>query len=316
MTEIEVFRHTALVDPHLHIWGWEIPTYLFLGGVTAGLMILTAAIGRFIPEERRSRAMRLMPFAAPIVLSIGMFALLLDLAYKAHVFRFYLAFRITSPMSWGSWILLLIYPATIVLGLARLRDDEFDAVARFRPVARFGLGRYLRTLREIAIESVHGIESANIVLGIGLGAYTGVLLGTLGARALWGSLLLGPLFLVSGLSTGAAFALLFRVGHEEHDLLRRWDIAAIVVELALIALFFIDLTTGGASGRAAASMFLGGSWTAVFWAIVVIAGLLVPLALEVFEGSRRLAPTLVAPAMLLVGGFALRWILVAAGQAM
>lgn len=72
-----------------------------------------------------------------------------------------------------------------------------------------------------------------MILGIGLGAYTGVLLGTLAARALWSSLLLGPLFLASGLSTGAAFVMFFRVSDDEHAMLRRWDIAAIVVEILL-----------------------------------------------------------------------------------
>ena len=36
--------------------------------------------------------------------------------------------------------------------------------------------------------------------------YTGILLSSLGARPLWASGILGPLFLVSGLSTAAAFA--------------------------------------------------------------------------------------------------------------
>ena len=44
----------------------------------------------------------------------------------------------------------------------------------------------------------------NIVLGVGLGIYTGILLNTMVARPLWNSAILGPLFLFSGLSAGAA----------------------------------------------------------------------------------------------------------------
>jgi len=47
----------------------------------------------------------------------------------------------------------------------------------------------------------------------------------------------------------------------------------------------------------------------------VVAGLGVPSLLEVFERRLRLRPTLVAPALVLLGGLALRWILVVAGQA-
>jgi protein NrfD len=45
---------------------------------------------------------------------------------------------------------------------------------------------------------------ANLVLGVALGIYTGILLNTMVARPLWNSAILGPLFLVSGLSAGAA----------------------------------------------------------------------------------------------------------------
>ena len=50
MTEIDVARHSHLIDPQLHIWGWEIPLYLFLGGMAAGLMILTSVLALRHPE--------------------------------------------------------------------------------------------------------------------------------------------------------------------------------------------------------------------------------------------------------------------------
>jgi formate-dependent nitrite reductase membrane component NrfD len=269
------------------MWHWEIPVYLFLGGLTAGLMILGAIAGK---RENASKAMRLLPLLAPLVLSIGMFALFLDLGQKLHILHFYTAFRITSPMSWGAWILVAVYPATILLGLARA-----------------GI---------LTIGSIERLEHANVILGIALGAYTGILLATLGARALWSSALLAPLFLVSGVSTAAALVMLLRISEEEHELVRRWDVVAIAVELVLIALFFIHLAGSGTRGRDAVALFFGGAYTATFWAFVVIAGLALPLALELMESRRHLRPTLAAPVLLLMGGFALRWILVAAGQSL
>jgi len=315
MTETEIFRHSASIDPQLHIWGWEIPVYLFLGGLTAGLMILTALAGRGVARESQSRAMRFLPFAAPILLSLGMGALFLDLSYKLHVFRFYTAMRLTSPMSWGSWILLLIYPATILLGAARLTDSDVASIpfaSKLRGRAALALAR----VRSFATEHARSIERANVILGIALGGYTGILLGTLGARALWGSVLLGRLFLVSGGSTGAAFMMLFRLEHDEHATLRRWDILAIALEIVVLGMFFVELTAnGGRQGRAAAALFFGGGYTAVFWALVVITGLVMPLALELIEARRQLRPSVLAPALLLIGGLSLRWIFVLAGQA-
>ena len=157
---------------------------------------------------------------------------------------------------------------------------------------------------------------ANLWLGVALGVYTGILLGTLGARAAWNSALLGPLFLVSGFSTGAAVMLLLPIHDDERHFIQKWDMGAIVLEAGLLFLFLMTLLTGGGEpGRRAAGLFLGGSYTALFWSLVVIVGLTVPLLLELIELLRHRRPTWMAPLMLLVGGFALRWILVAAGQA-
>jgi len=315
MHEIEIIRDNNLIDPAMHIWGWEIPVYLFLGGLTAGIMILTPMLwGRTAPEDR-SRWARWLPFAAPVLISLGMVALFLDLAYKEHVYRFYMAFRPASPMSWGSWLLLGIYPATLLLGLMGLTDREAGKLASWGPLNATGLGKLLTWARGLARAWEKPLIWANVALGIGLGGYTGLLLGTLSARPAWSSTVLGPLFLISGVSTGAALMMLFPLNHKEHGLLRGWDLGAIVIELGLLGVFLLGLFTSGASGRQAAMLFLGGPYTATFWTLVVIAGLAVPLALELVEGAKKLSATRLAPALLLVGGLSLRWILVVAGQA-
>lgn len=314
--EVELIRHNRMIDPQLQIWGWEVPVYLFLGGLAAGLMILTALVGLRRGEGERSSLLRFMPFAVPVIITLGMIALFLDLEYKGHVYRFYAIFRPTSAMSWGSWILVLIYPATLLLGLAELTDREAGRLATWPPFALTRLGRLALWFRQGALARLRALRWTNVVLGIGLGGYTGILLSTLGARALWSSSLLGPLFLVSGFSTGAAFLMLFALRHEEHSHLRRWDLMAIGAELVLIALFLLGLVTGGsAAGHVAAGHLLGGPYTASFWALVVVAGLAVPFLVELLEAWRGWKPTRVAPLLILVGGFALRWILVSAGQA-
>ena len=305
MTEIELVRHSHLVDP-FHIWGWEIPVYLFLGGLAAGIMIFSVLLNR--EESMPSKWVRWAPFAVPVILSAGMLALFLDLEYKLHVFRFYLAFMPASPMSWGSWILLVVYPASIGLGLANLTQEEGAALARWRVIA---------WLREQAVERRAGLRWTNVLTGIGLGVYTGVLLGSLGvARPLWNSALLGPLFLVSGASTGAALLMLFPLSHGEHESLRRWDMGAIALEATVIFLYLVGLFTGGGqAGRDAIGLIMGGPYTAPFWSLVVVAGLAIPFAAKVVEGIRQLQPTRLAPVLVLVGGLSLRWVIVLAGQA-
>jgi len=308
MNELDIARHSHLVDPQLHVWGWEIPVYLFLGGMAAGVMVLTALL--LARPGERSRALRWLPFAAPILVSVGMAALFLDLEHKPFVWRFYLAFRWTSPMSWGAWILVLVYPVSLLMALGALSDDQAAWLA-----GKAGpLGGLVRAGRAYALPRLAWLGKASVAVGVGLGVYTGILLSTLGARALWSSALLGPLFLVSGLSTGAALLMLFRVDEGERHLLARWDLWAIGAELLLLALFLVGLMSGDAASHAAAGLLLGGPFTAVFWTLVVISGLAMPAVLELLETRLRLRATVAAPSLVLLGGLALRVIMVTAGQ--
>jgi protein NrfD len=311
MNELDVARYSRSIDPQLHVWGWEIPVYLALGGMAAGVMILTSLL--WARHERRSPAARWLAFAAPALVSVGMGALFLDLEHRLHVWRFYAAFRWTSPMSWGAWILVLVYPVSILAALAGLDDAQADRVVRL--AGRLGLGGLARAARAFGVAHAARLRRANVVAGAALGVYTGILLSTLGARALWSSALLGPLFLVSGVSTGAALLLLARLPDEERHLLARWDRVAIVVEALVLVLFLVGLATSGAEGKAAAGLLLGGPFTGPFFALVVVGGLAVPLLLGVLEVRLALRTTLAGPALVLAGGLALRWIFVAAGQA-
>ena len=44
MTELTTTRANPMIDPLMHVWGWEIPVYLFLGGLAAGGMVLSALL--------------------------------------------------------------------------------------------------------------------------------------------------------------------------------------------------------------------------------------------------------------------------------
>jgi protein NrfD len=308
--EISSGRHNALIDPRLDVWGWEIPVYLFLGGVVAGLLVLGAWLELRRGERPRSRAMGLLPFLGLVLISLGMGALFLDLEHKLHVLRFYLAFEPTSPMSWGAWILVLVYPLGLALGLLSLSEAQ-RAFLRERLPA----GRHLDRLAAALDRSRRPLLWAAAITGAGLGIYTGLLLGTMVARPQWHSAVLGPLFLCSGLSTGAALMLLFRLEEHEHRALERIDGWAIAIELALIALLLIGYATGGQAEQHALYHVAGGPWTSAFWSLVVIGGLIVPLAMELVGRRRRLPFAVMASVLILVGGLALRFVLLSAGQA-
>ncbi len=311
LVESVTTRANPQIDPSLHTWGWEIVIYLFLGGIVAGILALTASLELVRGEKPGSGALRWIPLVALGLLSVGMLALWLDLAHQFWAWRFYATFQVTSPMSWGAWILVLLYPTGILLWLGSLENAGRTWLLRKTPAKG---KRLLESSMRWADSHRGALLKLSLVLGIGLGIYTGMLLGTMPSRLAWNSALLGPLFLVSGISTGAAFLLLQKLDGGERKLLVRWDAVAMAAELVLISLMLTGWATSGAAGRFAAHDFLGGPYTAVFWSLVVIMGLLVPLAIDVIEARRHLAFVAIGPVLILSGGLALRWILLVAGQ--
>lgn len=314
--EIDLVRQNPGVDPRLHVWGWEVPVYLFLGGLAGGLMVAAALLARGRGAEERSPALRLLPWAAPLLLSLGMGALFLDLAYKAHVLRFYGTLRASSPMSWGAWILLLVYPAALLQGAEGLAAADLARLAASRVPLAAPLARLLGRISAWARARADLVRGAAIALGAALALYTGVLLGTLGtARPAWASAALAPLFLASGLSAGAALLLLAPVSSEERGALRRLDLGAIAAEGALLFLYVVGLASAGGAGHGAATLLLRGAFALPFLGLVVGAGLLLPAALEAAEERLPRGLARLAPALVLAGGLALRFVIVAAGQA-
>jgi formate-dependent nitrite reductase membrane component NrfD len=95
----------------------------------------------------------------------------------------------------------------------------------------------------------------------------------------------------------------------------RYDQVFLAVELALLALLLIGLLTASAAHIEAARLLLTGDWAWPFWIFVVLIGIVAPFVLQSLELEHRIPHTVVPALLVLAGGFALRWILVNAGQA-
>ena len=289
----------------MHIWKWEIPVYLFLGGMVAGMMII---LGYFLFKGRH-RELRcscsILPGLCIVLLSLGMLALFLDLEHQWQFWRMYLTFEPASPMSWGAWILVLVYPA--LFAAVFLRMPKF--VKTLFP----SLGKPSDTAYESPLFlKLAGVS--NMVLGAMLGVYTGILLSALGARPLWNSALLGPLFLVSGLSTAAAFVHLIARDPYERVLLAKADNAFLSAEIVLIFLFVVGLLSSTKVHIDSAHLILTGPFAPAFWVFVVALGIVFPLIIQSLAVSHRIAHTPVAPIMVIAGGLVLRIVIVYAGQ--
>jgi protein NrfD len=313
--EFVTTRANPGIDPVFQVWEWPIPVYLFLAGLVAGMMIVASVQEWRSPERWEKHLTKTVPILAIVLLSLGMLSLYFDLevgGLKLNVVRLYMTFRPTSVISWGAWFLLIAYPCLVLWLLGSISPA---GLARFAGWSR--LFRFVAPVGRWAAVNRRKLLIANTAVGTCLGTYTGVFLSGMVARPVWHSGILGPLFLVSGISTGAGFLALLRVHHDLQKAFIRWDIVALFAESSLLALFLFDQSTGAAIHGAAAGLFFSGPFAGAFFGLVVLTGILAPMAIGFADLARKGSRTpALAPILGLIGGVSLRFIMVYAGQAL
>jgi len=298
-------RNIPNIDPYLNIWHWEIPVYLYLGGLSAGIMFFAGLFMVMGKEKEMATTVKWAPFLVPVALVLGLFALFLDLKHQLYFWQLYTTIRIESPMSWGAWTLMFVTPLSMVWAAVYIKE--------LIPGWNWKL-KILDDFEILVKKNMKVLAWAMMGLAVILGVYTGILLSAFNARPLWNTSILGPLFLVSGLSTGLAAIIWMSKSHTERQILTKIDLALIAVELFLITHLFMGFLAGSAVHIEAAELFLGGAFTTTFWGFVVILGLIVPAILEILELRGFKVPVWIPSFLILFGGLVFRFIMVEAGQ--
>jgi formate-dependent nitrite reductase membrane component NrfD len=299
-------RNNPFIDPTLHIWHWQIPLYLFVGGLAAGILFFAALYKILGKEEKFPTAVKIAPLVTPFLLVIGLIALFLDLKHKLYFWQLYTTIKIQSPMSWGAWTLMAITPLSFIWAALNIKEVFPNWDWKFK---------FLFDFEAFCKKHIDKIAWAMIVLSVILGVYTGILFSAFNARPLWNTSILGPLFLASGLSTGAATIMLLSKQAAERKLFAKIDLLLIAIELFLIVHMFMGFLASTQVQIDAASLFLGGPYTAPFWIFVVSLGLVIPAFLEILELRKFHVPVIIPASLVLFGGIMLRFIIANAGQA-
>jgi len=282
-------------NPH---WAWWIVLYFFVGGMTGGIAFAAGWLHLF-GESGDRPAVRLGHLLAfPLIVLSSVF-LIVDLGQPLRFWhmifeseRFPLPIlKAYSPMSFGSSILF-------VFGLVAFLAFANEVISRGD---WFHNGNPIGTI----------LSALGALSGLALAGYTGALL-NVSNEPVWGnSPLISALFLFSGLSTGIALLRLVarRVPGATLEKLSEADTYLVLLELIALAAFLVPL---GALG----SRFIFSRPTAILFGIVILLGLLVPLVLHWqprLAGGARAAAT-VASLLVLLGGFVLRWAVLASPQ--
>ena len=308
-------------------WGFLIILYLFLGGLSAGLFF-ASAVATFLntAEDGHKRIARWGAMLAPWPVAIGSALLIFDLGNWYSFYKLFLHFRWVSPMSIGAWLLMLFTLVSLVYAYAWLLERERHRLFsnlprpfRFLQALNVDIDTYRRTLAAIGTP-----------LAVGVGIYTGVLLGAVQSRPFWNTNLVAQLFLFSALSTGcAALMLVFAISKkavsvEELRMLYVLDIGLLSLEFFIVLPYLVHGQLSVEAVRDSLRLILGGPFTVVFWVFFLWFGLLLPLGIEVGEMAPALLYKSVLHArkwlvgttavLILSGGFLLRYVFVYAGQ--
>ena len=333
------------------VWGWQPALYLFLGGLgagafavaaclylfgkSAGKAVETGAVGRGaageaadsaplpaagmpadkgLEEDGRRKSLALVSWAAVACLAVGLLLLLSELVFPLRGLMMWQSFaNLTSWMTMGAW---LLFASVVFIFLT--------AVALTEPLAK-------RVRLEGKASFLKACFAVGGILSLGVCAYTGILLMSAPGVPLWNTPLLPCLFTVSALDTGVALneIVFCAVGKRLSPRLRKTaticTLVLVALEIVVVAALLACMASGGGYGMesysraasASAALLTTGELAPWFWAAFVGIGLACPVACA---AASRFAKTgkghavaYVGAAAVLIGGCALRFLILLAG---
>ncbi|SUX70389.1 cytochrome c-type biogenesis protein [Citrobacter amalonaticus] len=242
MTNASAFHFESLV------WDWPIAIYLFLIGISAGLVTLSILLRRYHPEAggADSTLLRTTLVVGPGAIILGLLILIFHLTRPWTFWKLMFHYSFTSVMSMGV-LLFQLYMVVLILWLAIIFQKEVMALQQ-RWFPRLGLVQKVLTL---LTPFNRGLETLMLVLAVLLGAYTGFLLSVLKSYPFLNNPILPVLFLFSGISSGAAVALIAMALRQrgnphstEAHFIHRVETPVVWLEIFLLAAFFVGLALG------------------------------------------------------------------------
>ncbi len=302
-----------------NVWTWWIAIYLFLGGLGGAAVVVSCLTNMYFKPHKQLVVWG--NISAFIMLSVGSLMLFI------HLLDHWAVINVLNPMilitkpdawiAWGTQFIVWMLVWSIIYTLPYLLETKFWTEM---PVVGTILG-WFNWLGKLSLKLHKLIGWLAVINAFGTVLYTGLLLQSFPAVALWHNPGVPLLFLVSAFSTAIAFLLLvlyLAIKQEEDHELRvfyeRSDVILIGIELMIIFVFFEYTTSGLESARHTAQIL----WNDMGWIVgFVVFGLIVPFLIE-FKGVTKgwggsKVPIVLAAVLVLGGGYLLRHYFMYAG---
>ncbi|HET7831929.1 MAG TPA: NrfD/PsrC family molybdoenzyme membrane anchor subunit [Gallionella sp.] len=303
-----------------NIWTWWIALYLFFGGLGAATLSVSFLTDMYCRPHRNLVVWGALSGVVMLAISSAvLFGHLLHHTAVIHVLNpLVLFYHPDAWIAWGTQFILWMMVWGTVYALPYLRETPL--FQRLPLVGSILQLRWVVWLSGCSLKWRRVVGWLATINGIGTAVYTGLLLQSFPAVALWHNPGVPLLFTVSAFSTAFAYLLLlmnvFIPDENDKDirhLYERLDVILIATELVILFSFFNYTLSGSESGVRSAQLL----WHDLGWLIGFIGfGLVVPFFLElksVIRGAGSGFHTVAATVMVLIGGYMLRHYFMYAG---
>lgn len=303
-----------------NIWTWWIAMYLFFGGLGAATLSVSFLTDMYCRPHRKLVLWGALSGVVMLAISSAvLFGHLLHHVAVIYVLNpLVLFYQPHAWIAWGTQFILWMMVWGMLYALPYMRETPM--FMRMPLVGALLQSRLVAWLSGCCLKQRRIVGWLATINGIGTAVYTGLLIQSFPAVALWHNPGVPLLFTVSAFSTAFAYLLLllnvFITDENDQDIRHRYerfDVILIATELVILFSFFNYTLSGSESGYRSAQLL----WHDFGWLIGFIGfGLLVPFFLElkgVIKGWSGRLPTVAAALLVLMGGYMLRHYFMYAG---
>ncbi|MBW2146744.1 MAG: polysulfide reductase NrfD [Deltaproteobacteria bacterium] len=298
--EVNIFYNV----PHYRPLGIPIAFYFYLTGLSAGSFVISV-VSLILGKVEYKALGKISAVLAPLLLTMAPATLIIDLEQPLRFWYLFLYLNFTSPITYGSF-LLTAYPIhSLIYAFFFFRDN---------------------------VKMAKLLGSLGIPLALATHGYTGFILALGKGRALWSTALMPTLFIVSAMVSGIALVILIAVirnrlfmknkpaqeiEKDKNLIIGLGKIlgATILADLFLVSNDVLVLLTAKQEEYHVAQLILFGDFAPLFVGVEIVLGAIIPLFLIfVPYTSKRLVFQFIASLLVMVGIFAMRVMVVLAGQ--
>jgi formate-dependent nitrite reductase membrane component NrfD len=296
---------------HGVVFGYLIAMYMFLISMAVGAHLVTLFAKAYYRDDDFLPLQKVGTFLPLLILLLMPLLLAVDMTHPERAYTMYYHWNWTATVAWGAYIMPLCVICYAFHSFYLFRPEMMVAVREGRPGAEL-----YRVLLRGKIEEGTAAEirqrqqkaerlwaNLSIVFSFLALIYVGMRLSSFKGRVMVHSLVMVFMFISLAASSGAAFMIL--LGRlktaiapppgpaliKQNRFLADFGVIlkyALVAQLVFWVIFLIQLNAfTGTGGKLAAYIFLSGPRSFYFWALQVVIGMLVPLALVLSASLRQ-----------------------------